>query len=117
MTVSENLPIDVCIEGIVASPAVSGAGRALIEIAVRWSERCGCSGKVSLWAHDKAVSEIYICYGFESLAFGRQPVSGGALRLNPFTSDAWEKTRDGWSLKAKIGKAYAVSGVVPEAIT
>lgn len=59
-----------------------------------------------------AVSEIYLRYGFLSSDFPQKPTAWSlSMKLNPLTSDVWEKTNDGWSLKAKIGKAYAVSGL------
>ncbi|MGI9488972.1 MAG: hypothetical protein ACR2RF_24440, partial [Geminicoccaceae bacterium] len=109
MTVS-TFPTYVYINGIVASPATSGAGGVLIEAAVRWSERSGCSGNVSLCTLSETVSEVYLRYGFENSGFRKEPVAG-KMDLIPTTSDAWQKTDDGWTLKAKIGKAYAVSGI------
>ncbi|MGI9475953.1 MAG: hypothetical protein ACR2PI_04555 [Hyphomicrobiaceae bacterium] len=36
------------------------------------------------------------------------------MTLNPLKSDVWERTGEGWTLKSKIGKAYAISGLKPE---
>ena len=109
MTVSE-FPTYIQINDLVASPAASGAGSALIEAAVRWSERAGHRGSVSLWALSEAVSKVYLGYGFLSSRH-QDKATEGPMKLDPLSSDAWEKTDDGWSLKAKIGKAYAVTGL------
>ena len=109
MTVSE-FPTYVQINDLVASPAASGAGSALIEAAVRWSEHTGHQGNVSLWALSEAVSNVYLSYGFLSSRL-QEKAAEGPMNLDPLSSNAWEKTDDGWSLKAKIGKAYAVTGL------
>ncbi|MGI9488408.1 MAG: hypothetical protein ACR2RF_21525 [Geminicoccaceae bacterium] len=109
MTVSM-FPTYVYINDIVASPATSGAGGVLIEAAIRWSERSGRSGNVSLCALSKEVCEVYLRYGFENSDFRKEP-EAGKMDLTPTTSNVWQKTDDGWTLKAKIGKAYAISGI------
>lgn len=102
----------VLISNIVASPAVTDAGYALIETAVRWSERCGSSGKVTLWARTAAVRDIYARYGFAPESARGWSQWDARMALNPADSDdKWEKSVDGWSLKAKRGKLYAVSGL------
>lgn len=100
----------VYVREIVASPAASDAGCALLEAAVRWSEREGRKGAVSLHALNEAVSKVYHRYGFRNNDLRREPVAG-RMSLDPLTSDAWERTADGLSLKSKIGRDYAVMGL------
>lgn len=103
----------VQIENLVASSAASSAGRALIETAVRWSERSGFGDKVTLYGLTVAVQLIYMDCGFKFTSLLFDPKRN--MVLDPPASEEWEKTDDGWSLKAKIGKAYAVSGLEPRA--
>lgn len=113
MTVKKQLDNEyVFINDIIASPATSEAGCALIEAAVRWSEQSNCGGIVRLYAGNDKVGQVYKRYGFE-LTDPRRKTAKGRLHLNPLTSNAWERTAEGLSLKAKIGKAYAVSGLLP----
>lgn len=101
------------INDLVTSPATAEAGSVLIETAVRWSERRGFLGRVSVTAFGDDVGRIYSRYGFETSAASREPTSG-KMHLTPLTSPAWERSDEGLTLKAKIGKAYTVSGLGPE---
>lgn len=110
MTIKEGAR-DVSIGHIAASPATTDAGTALLESAVRHSERCGFLGRASLTAMTAEVSKIYARYGFRSESVRGWDIWTPGMFLDPLTSDAWDKTEQGWSLKAKIGRTYAVGGL------
>lgn len=91
----------LAIERLVTHPGSMGCGGALIEKAVRYSEKQGYQGVVKLIATDHNAMLCYRALGF------KEEYGPRLLRLDPNSSKHWEKNNDNkWSLKKYLTTFY-----------
>ncbi len=94
------------IECMATDPLSDGAGGALIEAAVRYSEQNGHRGVVRLRVPEAAASAAYVRYGFSHDADEVQ-TGEAKMTLRPARSADWVEREDGWTIVRHDGKTYA----------